>query len=75
MSTKIIELQTTTEDITPQEVMQMESFKHFTEEEAKELLEVFDAFCDIAYSIWSKQQAKEKATVIPLTPSQQSKAA
>lgn len=70
METPIINLSPERTEITPQDVMKMESFRHFTEQQATELLEVVDAFCEIAYSIWSKQEQPRTTEIqtIPLTP-------
>ena len=75
MAAKIIQLSEEITDITPKEVMQMESFKHFTEEQAKELLAVFDTFCEIAYNIWSSKEENVQPQIIPLIPTRQRKAA
>lgn len=71
MSAHIIELSPKPARVTPQEVMKMDSFKDFTEEQAKELLHIVEAFCEIAYNIWQRQESKKlkKTTVIPLSPS------
>lgn len=49
----------------------MESFKNFTEEQATELLNIIEAFCEIAYNIWQRQEHRNRknATIIPLLPS------
>lgn len=77
MSAQIISLTPQRKDITPEEVMQMEDFKHFTQEQATELLRVVKTFCEIAYSIWSRQQKQgtTETHIIPLTPQLQKKAA
>lgn len=61
--------------MTPQEVMQMDTFEDFTEEQATEVLSVFRTFCEIAYSICSKQERKSEKSTIELSPHQQLKAA
>ena len=55
--------------------MQMESFRHFTEEQAIELLKVYDIFCDIAFRIISDEEKSTQTEIIPLTPPLQQKAA
>lgn len=75
MSAKIIELPTQDGDVTPQEVMQMKSFSHFTEEQAIELLKVYDAFCDIAFQIIAREENNSRTQIIPLTPQLQQQAA
>ena len=77
MSARIISLSPQVKNITPEEVMQMKDFKHFTKEQAVELLRVVKTFCEIAYSIWSRQESQEttEPQIIPLTPQLQKKAA
>ena len=57
--------------------MQMKDFKHFTKEQAVELLRVVKIFCEISYSIWSRQEKQEttEPQIVPLTPQLQKKAA
>ncbi|MBS1614914.1 MAG: hypothetical protein JST06_02235 [Bacteroidetes bacterium] len=77
METRIINLPPERKDITPKDIMSMESFRHFTEEQAAELLQVVDSFCEIVYSIWSKQEKQQaiETQTISLTPQYQQIAA
>jgi hypothetical protein len=75
MSARIIPLPSLQADITPQEVMQMKSFSHLTEEQVIELLKVYDTFCNIAFRIISREENSTGTTTISLTPPLQHKAA
>jgi len=77
MSAQIVSLSPQGKDTTPEEVMQMEDFKHFTKEQAEELLRVVKAFCEVAYSIWSRENQQHASTpqIIPLTPQLHKRAA
>jgi hypothetical protein len=59
MSTRTIPFSSAPAYVTPQEVLQMERFKHLTEEQATELLHVIKTFCEVAYGIWQRQEAKQ----------------
>lgn len=59
MSTKILALSAVPKRPTIEDIKKLESFKHFTDEQAEEFLQTIRTLCDIVLGISLRQQQKE----------------